>query len=195
MINVGKFVELGHGGKEHTIAGDMGEKMVNHIWNTHDTEKEIEVKEGDTIYVRIEYDAPAETNVGVKVNINTVSLEKAAVVAVGENEKFIKIAKITKQGELRKGSSVIETEIKQLWKSDITQSILGTAQSCSSLFSSDIELDVVISVACGTEPASSDSINMSSYSECVFITPTYRTIKFCGELGSSSVGDPVTCCS
>lgn len=184
MINTGKFIQLGDGGAEIAIGGDLGEKMVEHLWKNHDASKAFTVAVGDFIFIRIVYEDPANTDVGANVEISEVRLEKNADATPGQYEKIIKIAKITEQKEV--GDGFFVTKIDQLHKSDIYEIIVGTGLDSDSSAPCQYDASQTVTVIIGFETV----VN----GDCTTITPKVQTITFCGEQTASSNGTPFDVC-
>lgn len=185
MINRGKFMTLGSSGGEQAITGDLAGKMVEHLWNDHDSSKAFTVSEGDIIFLRIKYNDTDATAVGASVTINYVTLEKDGNATPGTNEKIVELARIISQEEVAGGNFI--TKIEQIQKSDVYEIILGTygpensSDVCS--FTVGTSLNVVV------------GFSSSISGDCVVLIPLMKTISFCGEIGVETLGTAVNICS
>lgn len=185
MINTGKFLNLGDGGGEIDITGDLGEKMVEHLWKNHDIEKAFDITVGEFIFLRIVYENPEDTDVGVNVPIAEVKLEKGTDVSPGEYEKIVKIAKIISQDEA--GDGFFITKIDQLHKSDVYEIIVGTGlDSDSSSPPCQYDVSQSVTVVIGFETMVEG--------DCTTVTPIVQEIQFCGTAGASASGTPFDIC-
>jgi hypothetical protein len=191
-INKGSFYELGQDGIEVPILGDLGNKMVDHLWNNFDSDMSFEVKVGDVIYLKVTFEEDLdELAKGCIANIQRVELkkDKNAAANAAANEKVWVIARILSQEQIPDTDTIV-TEIEQVWKSDISDIFLGEkGGSCE--FDTTVSLNVMVGLECEESTTLDPAIFFGC---CIYLTPLFREIRFCGEMDDVVRGNTIVCC-
>lgn len=140
MVQKGKLTELGPDGEEIEIKGTHGEKMVDDLWQEHETSKTIDVSEGDKLYVIITFESRSDTEEGAFTPIKEAKLEVGEPPEPTEDEKIYELANIVSAEDVD-GAFTILT-IEQLYHSDIVEKgNLGSASDNSSSSSDSVEYE------------------------------------------------------